>query len=206
MAHTFCGGFDLPKHSAQLAALVGSRICHDLISPVGAIGNGLELMEMDGQSGPELALVHDSLANAQARIRFFRVAFGAAGGGQSVAASEIRGILSGIEGAGRQELRWQPDGDVPRRDARLAFLAIMCLENALPFGGSITVSHDGASWQIAGRSEKLLIDEKLWEALNRPGADVAPSEVQFALLPLLLEECGTRPRTRIGPEEITIRF
>lgn len=196
----------MSKHSAQLAALVGSRICHDLISPVGAIGNGLELMRMGGGQGPEMSLVNDSLANAQARIRFFRVAFGAAEKGQSIGETELRGILDDLAGAARQELRWQVAGDVARAEVRLVFLAIMCLENALPFGGTITVTREGATWAVTGRSDKLLIDEKLWDALNRPGADVAPSEVQFALLPLLLDDIGARPRTRIGPEEIAIRF
>lgn len=196
----------MSKHSAQLAALIGSRICHDLISPVGAIGNGLELMQMDGRTGPELALVNESLANAQARIRFFRVAFGAAEDGQTIGETELRRILGDLAGAARQVVQWQIAGDVARSGVRLAFLAIMCLESALPFGGTITVSRDGAAWQIAGRSDKLLVDEKLWGALNRPGVDVTPSEVQFALLPLLLEDAGTRARTRIGPDEITIRF
>ena len=64
----------------DLAALIGSRICHDLISPIGAIGNGVELMMMDGTAKtPELALIAESVANANARIRYFRVAFGSAG-------------------------------------------------------------------------------------------------------------------------------
>ena len=59
----------------DLAALVGSRICHDLISPIGAIGNGLELFLMDTAGGPELALITESISHAKARIRFFRVAY-----------------------------------------------------------------------------------------------------------------------------------
>ena len=55
----------------DLAALIGSRICHDLISPIGAIGNGVELMMMDGTAKtPELALIAESVANANARIRY----------------------------------------------------------------------------------------------------------------------------------------
>ena len=67
----------------DLAALLGSRICHDLISPIGAIGNGLELLMMDGSAaGPEMALISESVGNANARIRFFRVAYGLAQGNQ----------------------------------------------------------------------------------------------------------------------------
>ena len=63
----------------DLTALVGSRICHDLISPLGAIGNGLELLQLSGlPQGPEWALIAESVENASARIRFFRIAYGAA--------------------------------------------------------------------------------------------------------------------------------
>ena len=61
--------------NVNLAALIGSRICHDLISPIGAINNGLELLGMTGSSeGPELQLITDSVGSATARIRFFRIA------------------------------------------------------------------------------------------------------------------------------------
>ena len=79
----------------DLAALIGSRICHDLISPIGAIGNGVELLMMDGAAQtPELALIAESVANANARIRFFRLAFGANAAHQKIARSEILSILA----------------------------------------------------------------------------------------------------------------
>ena len=71
----------MSQTNVNLSALIGSRICHDLISPIGAINNGLELLGMSGNTpGPEMELIHDSVGNASARIRYFRVAFGAAGG------------------------------------------------------------------------------------------------------------------------------
>ncbi len=70
-------------HKPDLAALVGSRICHDLISPIGAIGNGVELVLLDAAvGGPEVTLIADSVSHANARIRFFRIAFGATGADQ----------------------------------------------------------------------------------------------------------------------------
>ena len=63
--------------NVNLAALIGSRICHDLISPIGAINNGLELLDMNGGvQGAEMELISGSVGNAGARIRFFRIAFG----------------------------------------------------------------------------------------------------------------------------------
>ncbi|THH39196.1 hypothetical protein E4Z66_02780 [Aliishimia ponticola] len=109
--------------SPDLAALIGSRICHDLISPIGAINNGLELLGMSGDvSGPELSLISESVDNASARIRFFRLAFGAAGE-QDVSAREIRGVLTDMTRASKLTIHWDAEEAVPRRIVRILFLA-----------------------------------------------------------------------------------
>lgn len=82
----------------NLAALIGSRICHDLISPIGAINNGLELLGMTAPTeGPEFELISQSVGNASARIRFFRIAYGAASV-QLVGRAEIVSILADVMG------------------------------------------------------------------------------------------------------------
>ncbi|MGB2202346.1 MAG: hypothetical protein ACPH5G_13525, partial [Pseudooceanicola atlanticus] len=57
----------MASHTRTIATLIGSRICHDLISPIGAIQNGIELLTMEGKTGPEVALIEDSVRNASAR-------------------------------------------------------------------------------------------------------------------------------------------
>ena len=67
----------MSQNNVNIGALIGSRICHDLISPIGAINNGLELLSMsDERDGPEFDLITESVGNASARIRFFRIAYG----------------------------------------------------------------------------------------------------------------------------------
>src|ERR1700755_2421458 len=63
----------------DLAALLCSRVCHDIISPVGAINNGLELLDEGGADGDAMKLIRQSARNASARLQFARIAFGAAG-------------------------------------------------------------------------------------------------------------------------------
>ena len=83
----------MPTDDLDLTALVGNRICHDLINPIGAIGNGVELLAMaDGSPSAELALISQSVDSAKARIAMFRVAFGAASDTRQMGASEIRGM------------------------------------------------------------------------------------------------------------------
>jgi len=114
----------------DLAALVGSRICHDLISPIGAIGNGVELMLMEGAGkGPEMALITESVAHANARIRFFRVAYGATGADQRIGRNEVTSILSDMTHGGRIKVDWVSPPDLPRRDVKLVFLLLQCAES-----------------------------------------------------------------------------
>ncbi|RUV56051.1 histidine phosphotransferase, partial [Mesorhizobium sp. M5C.F.Ca.IN.020.29.1.1] len=63
----------------DLAALLCSRVCHDIISPVGAINNGLELLDEGGADEDAMKLIRQSARNASARLQFARIAFGAAG-------------------------------------------------------------------------------------------------------------------------------
>ena len=109
----------------DLVALLGSRICHDLISPIGAISNGVELLMMDGSTmGPEIALISESVANANARIRFFRVAYGISGADQRIGKAEVVSILSDLTRGGRLTIDWRGPADLPRREVKLAFLLI----------------------------------------------------------------------------------
>ena len=193
----------------NLSALIGSRICHDLISPIGAIGNGLELLTMTKTTdSPEMDLISESVNNATTRIRFFRIAYGHASPDQITGQSETCAILADLTRNSRLNINWNVDEDSPRAQVRLAFLALQCFESAMPFGGRIMISHENNRWTVTGTADKLLIDNALWGnlSLENPTTDVRPSEVQFALLPLLLADMNRRLNARIGTTEITATF
>ncbi|QEW20489.1 hypothetical protein LA6_002688 [Marinibacterium anthonyi] len=192
----------------NLAALIGSRICHDLISPIGAIHNGLELLDMAGAvSGPEMGLIADSVSNAEARIRFFRLAYGAAGEMQ-IARSEVAGVLRDITAGGRLNVEWTPLEAQRRSDVRLALLAVQCLETAMPYGGTVRIERQGTDWAVAGVADRLVIDPVLWAGLSDPaaGADITPALVQFALLPAAAKETGRRLEIHTAATSIEIGF
>ena len=151
----------------DLAALISSRICHDLISPIGAINNGLKLLGMSGQSldTPEMSLINESVQNASARIRFFRIAYGAASE-QEIGRAEVISILNDMMGGGRLSVEWGPLEGQPRDVVRLALLAIQCLETAMPYGGRIEVSSSRKQWKIHGKSEKFNQIDNLWSAVS----------------------------------------
>ncbi len=194
--------------SANLAALVGSRICHDLISPVGAINNGLELLGMSNAlEGPELELISDSVNNANARIRFFRIAFGAAGE-QDLGRAEIMSVLNDLSQGSRIKYNWALQESATRRDVRMAFLAGLCIESALPYGGAIQILRSGESWTVVGEGRKIKVEEALWDCLSAPGQEVeiTPALVQFALLPEAASQAGSRLSFEHSTEKVSISF
>lgn len=194
--------------STDLTALIGSRICHDLISPLGAIGNGLELLQMGGAlDGPEMALIAQSVANANARIRFFRIAFGAAGEGQRIGRSELAGILGDSYAEGRVQLSFDLPVELNRVEAKMALLSLLCLETALPYGGTLAVSSEGG-WRITAHSEKLKLDQPLWDHLAGSDAEtpLAAAQVQFALLPICAQQNGRAISVNHAPDLIEVRF
>lgn len=199
----------LMPDATALAALIGSRICHDLISPIGAIGNGLELMQLGGAAGPEVALVSESVGNASARIRFFRVAFGMADADQRVGRAEITGTLQDLWRGHRLRIDWQVAGDPPRPEVKLAFLSLLCAEHALPWGGQVTIGEERGRWQLSAEADKLRVVEPLWSGLTAgkpPDAPLGPAEVQFALLPQELKAQRRRLEVVISAASITLAF
>jgi histidine phosphotransferase ChpT len=193
----------------DFAALIGSRICHDLISPLGAIGNGVELLAMTSAGdSPEVALISESVASANARIRFFRLAFGAAGAGAFVPLAEVRSILAEMTRGGRLRIHWQIGGDLPRPRVKLAFLALQCLETALPYGGEITLRAVGQHWQAEARADRLMVDAGLWANLTAvlPDAGIAPAQVQFALLPVAAATEGRAVAWDSSDGTVTLTF
>lgn len=193
----------------NLIDLIGSRICHDLISPIGAIGNGVELLTMGNETnGPEIDLIAESVDNANARIRFFRIAYGTSAATQSTGSAEISAILKDHTHGGKIVIEWQPNGDFPRPNVKLVFLLIQCFETAMPWGGKITISQIGNQWAIYGQAQKMNIDASLWGRLtsSEPNNDISAAQVQFALAPLAAKAIGQQLNIENSENSIRIRF
>lgn len=175
----------MPHHTDKIAALIGSRICHDLISPVGAIGNGLELLALAGDTdGPEMQLLQDSARGATAKIRQFRLAFGQAADPQTIGKAEFSTLLSDLYAQGRIALTHALTDDIPRTRAKAIMLAVMCAEQALPFGGQLAVTVAPDRCEVCAESERLAADPTLWNMLqsSKPSADTGPDAIEFLIL------------------------
>lgn len=196
----------MTKFPADMNALLGSRICHDLISPIGAIGNGVELLQLSGVGdSEELSLITESVENANARIRLFRVAFGAAAPGQRISASEIAGILVTMGANRRIDFQWPLAADPMRDEARLVFLLLLCCESAMPRGGRVTVDTTDGTIRIVAEAERLRVEPETWRLLEAPMTDLpAAADIHFPLAHSAAEGIGRALTTRIGETQILI--
>lgn len=199
----------MAQASLTMAQLIASRICHDLISPVGAIANGMELVALSGGAAtPELELISSSVNGANARIKFYRVALGMASAEQNMGASELTSILSGFYADTRLTCEWSAEGDIPRKQVQAAFLALLCLGSAMPVGGTLTVSNAGGQWLVAAQANQMRNQPELWEHLDGTGDvdKLQPSEVQFAMLPQSAAALGRPITHELGETRGVIRF
>ena len=132
----------------DLAALLSSRICHDVISPVGAIVNGLEVLEEEKDEemrGFALDLIKKSARTASARLQFCRLAFGAAGSaGASIDTGDAEQVARGLLADDRTRLEWHAARVLmPKNRVKLVLNLCLIAASAIPRGGVITVRIDG---------------------------------------------------------------
>ena len=193
----------------NLNALVGSRICHDLINPLGAIGNGIELLGLAGHgTGPEMELVGDSVTGATSKLKFLRLAFGAAAPDQVCSRSDILATLDAVARGGRLSYSWNVAGDSQRLDVRTALLAMMCIETALPVGGDIDIRMDNGTWTIHANHDRLNLDPALWVPLSKNVCpeDLTAAQVHFGLLPQMAAEAGRSVTLSHGVDWVKVSF
>lgn len=193
----------------DLIALVSSRICHDLISPIGAISNGVELLSAPGkQLSPEMSLIADSVGAASAKLRFFRIAFGAAPQGAQIQMGELREIVGANLGGRSQAQFHAAVTAIPRLHAKALLLSLLCLERNLPLGGQSAIDLTGDGFRIDTLAPKLRDAEDLW-ALVAEGTSpdtLRPDAVQFPLLGTLLKDCSGVLDRETGPDSILIEI
>ena len=192
----------MSNSSVDLASLLCSRLCHDLLSPVGALMNGLELLA--DEKDPEMRqrcfeLLEQSARASTDKLKFFRLAFGAAGGfGDSVAAEEVRSLIDAlVESNDRISVTWVLGvAELSKPAAKVLLNFAQIAIDALVRGGEIDIAaevRDGTS-EIAVRAvgPKIAFDETIGQALEGTlPADALSSRTAAAhMLHLLAAECG----------------
>lgn len=186
----------------DLASLLCSRLCHDMLSPVGALSNGLELLR--DEKDPEMRkrcmeLLEQSAKASADKLKFFRLAFGAAGGfGQMVSVSEARELIAALIGdSGRITLDWKvPRDELPKAAVKtLLNLAAMGIE-ALVRGGTLEVgaemTKEASEIVIRAVGPRIAFDQTIGQALDGslPLADLSSRTAPAAMIHRLAASTG----------------
>ncbi|MBY0282984.1 MAG: histidine phosphotransferase [Sphingomonas sp.] len=186
----------------DFASLLCSRLCHDLLSPVGALNNGLELLA--DETDPEmrarcLELLSESAKASANKLKFFRLAFGAAGGfGETVDSREARAAIEGLFGDNhRVKLGWLvEDAVLPKPAIKVLLNLSLIAGDALVRGGQLDIGAEtrGNTVEIVVRGDgpRIVLDSELRQALEGTSADavITPRAAAAYLVHALVGENG----------------
>ncbi|MGE3830007.1 MAG: histidine phosphotransferase ChpT [Parvibaculaceae bacterium] len=155
----------------DLAALLCSRVCHDVISPVGAITNGLELLDVEDDANMrEMAmdLVKKSARQASAKLQFCRIAFGAAGSaGSMIDLGEAGDVAKAFVGDEKIKLDWQvPRENRPKQQVKLLLNMMLVGMASIPRGGVVKAEATGTGFSVRATGEGARIFEKTAQVLS----------------------------------------
>ena len=162
---------------ARLLELICARLCHDLVGPVSAIGNGVELVTEFGEDmrGEALALIAQSASEAAQRLQFFRIAFGSAAGadGRGISVAEGRTRALGWPLGGRVSLDWPnpaPGAELERGALKLLLNLFMIAVDATVGTGTVRVrvpgDHDDEIFTVVAEGAKAGLSEEVNRALG----------------------------------------
>lgn len=154
-----------------LAALLCARICHDLVSPVGALGTAIEILDDDSNADMHddaLALIKSSSRRASAKLKYLRLAFGAAGSAPGVLGTdELQTLTSDMFEDAKADIVYDFHTDgLQKSRARLLLNLTMLGVQAVPRGGSVTLSSTADALIVTSVGPRARLDETVEKALT----------------------------------------
>jgi histidine phosphotransferase ChpT len=201
-----------PLSDLDLAALLCSRVCHDIVSPVGAIANGLEMMdEEDDEEMRKLALelVRRSARQASAKLQFCRMAFGAAGGvGSMLDVGEAGDIAQLFLGDDKVKLGWlAPRGARDKNEVKLLLNILLLAVAAVPRGGTVTIEATDDLLSATAEGDGARLADKTKAVLDRavPTAEFDARLVQAYYALRLAEQAGFALEAEVKPRVVVFR-
>jgi len=197
----------------EFASLLCSRLCHDLLSPVGALNNGLELLidEQDPEMRARcLELLTESARASANKLKFFRLAFGAAGGfGDKVDTREAKAAIEGLFGGERRiEIGWMvSDASMAKGALKVLLNLALIAGDALVRGGRLDIGAEGGEIVVRAEGPRLVLDSELRNALlgEPSGGVLTPRAAAAWLVHQLVASEGGRIQLS-EPDDVILLF
>lgn len=183
---------------SELASLLCSRVCHDIISPVGAINNGLELLDESGVDEDAMALIRTSAVNASSRLQFARIAFGAAGSaGVEIDTGDAQAVAIAFMEGEKPDFTWTGErAFMPKNQVKLLLNLILIANGSIPRGGTLSCTFstdgDGPVFTLKAAGKMMRVPQKFADFLEGRFGDepIDAHSVQFYYTLVLAEEAG----------------
>jgi len=194
----------------DLAALLCSRVCHDLISPVGAIVNGLEVLDEDKDEETKtfaLDLIKKSAQQASAKLQFCRLAFGAAGSaGAQIELGDAEKVARGLIEDGKTTIIWNlPREFVPKNRAKLLLNMLMVTVGTIPRGGVLTVDPAEGGYRVAATGLNARLSPVTAELLaGSPAHPVDAHAIQPVYTGILARDCGLKVSAAVEGDAVVV--
>lgn len=199
----------------ELAALLCSRVCHDLISPVGAIVNGLEVLDdskKDEDKEFALDLIRKSAQSASARLKFCRLAFGAAGSaGAQIDLGDAEAMSRGFIEDDKTRIDWRlPRELLPKNRVKLLLNMMIIAQQTIPRGGTIVVEANGAgeamAFSVTTRGLNARIPQNIADLLAGAHPETVDAhKVQPHYTRLLAQACGLTVTLAMDGDAVAVR-
>jgi histidine phosphotransferase ChpT len=188
----------MSDNSVEFASLLCSRLCHDLLSPVGAMTNGLELLA--DEDDPDMRarvmeLLADSARTSADRLKFFRLAFGAGGGfGETLDANEVKAAVEGLVRANpRIELGWLVEMPlIPKTAAKILLNLTLIAFDSLVRGGRLDAGVEHGEVVVRAEGARIVLDSEIRGVLaSGQGAVTSRTSAAWLIRRLADEEGGS---------------
>lgn len=202
---------NLTLSGPDLAALLCSRVCHDVISPVGAINNGLELLDEGGADEDAMDLIRSSAHNASVRLKFARLAFGASGSvGASLDTGEAeKAVQDFVSADNKTEVVWHGNrAIIAKNKVKLLLNLFLIAYGSIPRGGTVEIVLEDLEtaprFKMTARGKMVRVPPKFLEIHSGNAEEAIDAHsVQPYYTVLLADEAGMSISSTASPDEVT---
>ncbi len=202
---------DHEPEELDLSALISSRVCHDLINPVGALSSGLEVLDDPSMEGAmreaAMDLIRSGAQKAIALLAYARLAYGAAGGfGAQISLEDAQKALTDLFAVTKAELDWRiGTGYAGKENVKVLMVLAYAAADCVPRGGVVTIDGDITDFTITATGKKVLLNEALVRALGGDETEMTPKFTPALITHRLIKSRGGQLSVERADDVVTFK-